>query len=84
VPSIVPDKIWLAQFRPQRATGYVTPDITAPDNDVSYKLPGGGFMSTVADAVRFAAHFRNNSLLTDEEKAIVWKPYHPEKNSGYG
>jgi len=47
MPSTVPDKEWLADLRPQRAQGYITPTKLSHENDVSYKLPGGGYMSTV-------------------------------------
>ena len=75
MPTMVPDKEWLASFRPNRATGYISPSKVSSENDVSYKLPGGGYLSTVEDATRFVAHFRNESLLTNKEKEIAWSPY---------
>jgi CubicO group peptidase (beta-lactamase class C family) len=41
-------------------------------------------MSTVQDAVRFVTHLRNNSILSEQEKEIVWSPTHPEINPYYG
>ena len=68
MPSMVADKFWLREFRPDRAVGYITPEKLSKDGDISYKMPGGGFMSTVEDATRFSAHFTNETLLTNVQK----------------
>ncbi len=47
--TMVPDKEWLGRFRPNRAKGYLDGTRPSHENDVSYKLPGGGFMSTLED-----------------------------------
>ena len=85
LPSIVPDKEWLAKFRLNRAVGYKKAGgILSAEHDISFKLPGGGYMSTVYDAVSFAAHYRNESLLTSEQKMRAWKPHIPTRNNYYG
>jgi len=64
--------------------GYISPDVLSLDHDISFKLPGGGYMSTIYDAVSFAAHYRNESLLDNDMKAKAWNPYIKERNKNYG
>jgi hypothetical protein len=40
--------------------------------DVSWKLPGGGFHSTVVDLLRFCEGLRSEELLTAAQKAVAW------------
>jgi len=73
--SMTPDKEWLAIFRKARAKGYLDGIHLSAESDVSYKLPGGGWMSTVEDLGRFVAHYRNESLLSEAMKDIAWSGY---------
>ncbi len=40
--TTIPDKIWNAKKYPNRAIGYINGNRNNNDNDVSFKLPGGG------------------------------------------
>ena len=68
---------WTAQ---DRIHGYTknaaTNDVvvnTTP-GDVSYKLPGGGFISTVADLTLFANGLLNNHFLDQAGMDLLWTP----------
>jgi len=41
-------------------------------DDVSWKLPGGGWISTVGDLARFGAALCGSALLDEERKALFW------------
>ncbi|KRW98580.1 Beta-lactamase/transpeptidase-like protein [Pseudocohnilembus persalinus] len=84
VGSIQPDFYWLEKYRPQRATGYKNPQQLSVDNDVSYKTPGGGYISNVKDALTFALNYRNETLLTNDQKSRAWTPYNEKINAYYG
>lgn len=79
--TMQPDYEWLSI--PNRAVGYRGGKSTGKSSDVSYKLPGGGFISTVEDAARFCAHLRNESILTKSEKQLLWSPWY-SNTPGYG
>ncbi|MFT4540630.1 MAG: serine beta-lactamase-like protein LACTB [Planctomycetota bacterium] len=76
--------------RPQRTLGYrVTNDgrtLESGDTDVSWKLAGGGFHSTVADLARFGAGLCDEDYVTDAERELAWTPLRtPDgKSTGYG
>jgi len=61
---------------PHRAKGYEQrPDGTLVetwDDDVSWKLPGGGWISTVGDVARFGAAWIGGRMLDDEQKRAAW------------
>ncbi len=69
-----PDYIW--EDIPHRAAAYqhfaggialqTTPD------DISWKLPAGGWISTAGDLGRFAAGLMGPKLLDDETKQLMW------------
>ncbi|MEM7201492.1 MAG: serine hydrolase domain-containing protein [Planctomycetota bacterium] len=69
-----------------RAVGYrrvVGLTFRSSNTDVSWKLPGGGFLSNVGDLARFARGLLGDDLLTDDEKAQMWAPQAaPETESG--
>jgi CubicO group peptidase (beta-lactamase class C family) len=63
---------------PHRAKGYETRSdgtlVETFDDDVSWKLPGGGWISTVGDLARFGAGLIGTSVLDEEEKRAAWTP----------
>ena len=53
------------------------------DQDVSWKLAGGGFHSTPEDFAKYCAGLMGEELITSQEKQnILWNP--PENAEGYG
>ena len=72
--SAQPDKEWLKL--PHRAVGYWKNDagkvLLHGSNDVSWKLPGGGFVSTIADLDRFCGGLIGDALLSTEQKEAAW------------
>lgn len=84
--SLRPDYQW--EEIPHRAVGYrrFGPAIVrSGDTDVSWKLGGGGYLSTVRDLAGFAAALLGDGLLTNEEKALAWTPAMVEgEPTGYG
>ncbi len=77
--SFRPDYQWEAI--PRRAVGYRKgkgdaiarrPDAQAPD--VSWKLGGGGFTSTVEDFAKFAAGLASRKLVSAKTEAAMWTP----------
>ena len=62
---------------PHRSRGYRQDGdetIDSGDNDVSWKLPGGGFISTVGDLARFGAGLMGAELLGLEMQVEMWTP----------
>jgi CubicO group peptidase (beta-lactamase class C family) len=61
---------------PHRAKGYERrPDGTLVetfDDDISWKLPGGGWISTVGDLARFGASWIGTGMLDEEQKRAAW------------
>ena len=54
--------------------------------DVSYKLPGGGFVSTAGDMARFAIAVQSGVLLKPETLKLMWtnQKTRDGKETGYG
>ncbi len=81
-----PDYPWLDL--PHRAVGYrrfAGVVLRSSDTDVSWKLAGGGYISTTGDLARFAAALLGEKLLTAEEKEPAWTAGRVGgKSSGYG
>ncbi len=82
--SFRPDYQW--EDIPHRAVGYrrygqrVLP---SSDTDVSWKLPGGGYLSNVGDLARFARGLLGDEILKADEKALMWAPQSaPESDTG--
>lgn len=63
---------------PHRAKGYERSAagelFESFDDDVSWKLPGGGWISTVGDLARFGAGLIGSQLLDESQKALLWTP----------
>jgi serine beta-lactamase-like protein LACTB len=66
--SLIPDKESEKHLYPNRCKGYSKGQVT-DDTDVSFKLPGGGFMSNLEDAMEFCLRI---SKLSTFEKMILW------------
>ncbi|MEZ4750817.1 MAG: serine hydrolase domain-containing protein [Bdellovibrionota bacterium] len=71
--TLRPDTLW--NMAPHRAEGYIavgTNFILDADNDVSWKLAAGGFVSTTEDLSRYALAVMGEELLTPTEKTELW------------
>jgi len=55
----------------QRADGTL---VETWDDDISWKLPGGGWISTVGDLARLGAGWIGTSMLSEEQKRTAWTP----------
>jgi CubicO group peptidase (beta-lactamase class C family) len=68
----------VADLIPNRAQGYRITDkgvlINSPLADNSYKVPGGGFVSTAEDLARFAVALQTNRLLKSETLELMYAP----------
>jgi serine beta-lactamase-like protein LACTB, mitochondrial len=59
-----------------RATGYrkrLGTVVESVDSDVSWKLGGGGFISTVEDLARFAIALIDGRLLNEQSRRMMWR-----------
>ncbi len=45
--------------------------------DSSYKIPGGGWLSSVVDVANFATAILNDRLLQHSTRDLMWTPLHP-------
>ena len=79
--GLSPDYPW--KDIPHRAAGYCLRDgeiVPSNEVDVSWKLGGGGYVSTIVDLARYAAAIANGELLKRETWAAMWTP--AKTNSG--
>ena len=76
ITTLSPDYYWDPE--PDRVMGYDLFNgnvIQSANFDVSWKLAGGGFQSTVEDLARYCAMLLGNELLSEENKEEeLWKP----------
>jgi hypothetical protein len=71
--EVIPDRHSNNNKYPDRCVGYVNMTITE-DNDVSYKLPGGGYMSTLSKCLEFVINLvYSDKYLTHDDKLIAWR-----------
>ena len=73
--SLQPDYQW--KSIPRRTNGYRKLDgqiIDAIDDDVSWKLGGGGYISTIEDLCRFAQGLMAGKLVSERTEAMMWTP----------
>lgn len=71
--TLQPDYEW--KKIPNRAVGYRKLGTTITQDgssDVSWKLPGGGFISTVRDMALYCQSLADSSILSPAEKALAW------------
>lgn len=80
----------VADIIPNRAQGYRITDkgvlTNSPLADNSYKVPGGGFVSTAEDIARFAVALQNDKLLKRETLELMYAPQKTKdgKETSYG
>jgi serine beta-lactamase-like protein LACTB, mitochondrial len=81
--TLTADRFW--EVVPNRAVGYrFSRGIAIRDGntDVSWKLPGGGFISTVVDLARYCGGLQSDVLLSGERReGVLW---HDHFNQNYG
>jgi CubicO group peptidase (beta-lactamase class C family) len=73
--TLQPDYEWVDI--PHRAVGYLNLEgvnVSTGSSDVSWKLPSGGFISTVEDLAKFCGALGGSYLLDPSAKAQVWTP----------
>lgn len=86
--TLQPDYEWVAI--PARARGYVARGdgrvVDAGSDDISWKLPGGGWISTVGDLARFGSGLADGSLLDADSLELMWtdQPTRAGARHGYG
>jgi len=77
--TLQPDYQWIDI--PHRAIGYHRSDgkiVRSTDTDVSWKLGGGGFISTIGDMARFAEGLINRRLVAPEIEELMWSTVTPK------
>lgn len=73
--SMRPDYQW--EEIPHRTRGYQRFEnvvLDAGDDDISWKLPAGGWISTVEDLARFGAGLMGSQLMKIESQLAMWEP----------
>ena len=84
--TMAPDFQW--EEIPRRAVGYVKSNGVIGrdgDSDVSWKLPGGGFLSTGEDLTRYCAGLLGDDLLpTEVRDEVLWATGTPNDTYGLG
>ena len=85
--SMQPDYPWVEI--PHRSNGYHREGdelVDSGDNNVSWKLPAGGWISTVGDLARFGVGLMGWELLDLETQLEMWTPQATSKGeaTGYG
>jgi CubicO group peptidase (beta-lactamase class C family) len=71
--TLQPDYQW--KEIPNRAVGYRIVEekiVPSSDTDVSWKLGGGGFISTIGDLARYAAALINGRLVSAQTEKAMW------------
>lgn len=85
--TLRPDFIW--EGLPRRAVGYTAVSASgtwtrAEDVDASWKLPAGGFISTVEDMARWCGALMGERALSERLKGEAWRPAaDPEYGLGF-
>jgi len=78
IESLQPDYPWVNI--PHRAAGYLLRNdqvIRSTDTDVSWKLGGGGFISTVEDLARFGIGLMERKLVNENTEQMMWTVKQP-------
>lgn len=73
--TLRPDYQW--ESIPNRVTGYrriLGAIIESDPADVSWKLGGGGYISTIGDMARFGCGLINGQLVNSDTEALMWMP----------
>src|SRR5262249_54090286 len=78
--TLRPDYQW--ETIPHRAVGYHKGPrggmLKSTNTDVSWKLPGGGWISTCDDMARFGLGMLTEKLVDAPTKALMWTPQRPK------
>ncbi len=84
--TLGPDLHWEARERRAVGYGYDGGDFLPDgDSDVSWKLPGGGFLSTGEDLTRWCAGLLGDRLLPEEARDdVLWAPVAPANAYSFG
>lgn len=72
--SMQPDYQWVEI--PHRATGYHLWEgrsARSVDDNIAWKLPAGGWISTVTDLARFGLGLMESDILTNETRQAMWE-----------
>lgn len=82
-----PDYEWVSI--PNRAVGYTrrgTSILRQGSDDVSWKLPGGGYISTVKDLALYCKALQGQTIWSSATQALAWTPQKTTKGKiqGYG
>lgn len=85
--TLQPDYQWVQI--PQRTRGYRRSGaqvIDSVDEDVSWKLGGGGYISTIEDLCRFALGLIDGKLVSERTEAAMWTAQATSggESTGYG
>ncbi|MBC8245081.1 MAG: beta-lactamase family protein [Verrucomicrobia bacterium] len=73
--TLQPDYQWVDL--PHRAVGYRKRDgkvVVSTDTDVSWKLGGGGFISSIDDMAKFAVGLLNHRFVKPATRRAMWEP----------
>jgi serine beta-lactamase-like protein LACTB, mitochondrial len=73
--TLQPDYQWVEI--PRRTRGYRRVNeriVESVDDDVSWKLGGGGYISTIDDLCRFALGLIDGKLVSERTEAAMWTP----------
>lgn len=70
ITTMQPDYYWASIAN--RARGYNGDGTRDTFNDVSWKLPGGGFISTVEDMAKFCGGITGDVVLSSGSKTLLW------------
>ncbi len=86
--TIVADRLW--ESIESRAVGYWKGNdgtiLPQGSNDVSWKLPGGGYISTVVDMANYCRSLADVNAFGEKERALAWTSQKTNKGekTGYG
>lgn len=87
--TLQPDYQWVDiphRTRGYRRSGEEKEIVESIDDDVSWKLGGGGYISTIGDLCRFARGLIGGKLVSERTEAAMWTPQPTSDGTatGYG
>ncbi len=83
--TMQPDYQWVDIAH--RATGYQRDGdaiVRSDDDNIAWKLPAGGWVSSVTDLARFGAGLIGGDILTEESRALMWEEQRLADGRGTG
>ena len=75
--AIIPNR---TRFYSKNKNGDV---VNAEFLDPSYKIPGGGWLSSADDMAQFAVAMLNDHLVKHETRELMWTPQQPKADAGH-